>query len=208
METGVLFIVVERGELEDLRVLVEHGEDVHVRNHHGWSLLHRAAWSKGAKIARFLVKSGLDVHVVDKEGFTPLHSSAWSGNEKVSRFLIKSGADVHATTSGGSTPLQAAAKFGHKGVVSVLLHAGADRFRVDSGNMTPLSWAKHMSWRQVIDLLKSWPSVVTLRTLCIRKIQREQIHWKGLLPPILLEYPDELEEQKAFQKRGNEIINS
>ena len=44
-------------------------------------------------------------------------------------------------------------------------------------------------------MLERWPRVVALRSLCIRVVHRHRVP-TAAVPPLLLVYPDEIEEQQ------------
>ena len=57
--------------------------------------------------------------------------------------------------------------------------------------MTPLSFAIEKGHQNVVDLLKRWPRVVPLQTLCLRVIRSRSngVVVPEWVPPLLLEWP-------------------
>ncbi|MDR0328793.1 MAG: ankyrin repeat domain-containing protein [Planctomycetaceae bacterium] len=105
----------------------------------GSTLLHFAAGTGDAVVARYLVSTGSDVNAKDSAGLLPLHYAANIGNVEVAKFLVSKGADVNAKNSGGNTSLHAAV-IGNKSIeiVEFLISNGADANAKDNGGSTPL----------------------------------------------------------------------
>lgn len=87
------------GYLGIIQLLVEQGADVHARDNHGWSPLHRAVLWDHIQVVQFLINKGADVNAADLDGFTPLHLAAKWDHFESAEYLIKAGANVNATTN-------------------------------------------------------------------------------------------------------------
>ena len=112
-----------RGEVEVVRLLVEHGADVNAQDNDGYTALLAAAVSgavSGAmpgavllgpvelvkvEIVRLLVEHGADVNAQDNDGYTALLVAAMLGDVEVVRLLVEHGADVNAQDNDGRTAL-------------------------------------------------------------------------------------------------------
>eukprot|EP00240_Pyramimonas_obovata_P012863 CAMPEP_0118939506 /NCGR_PEP_ID=MMETSP1169-20130426/29109_1 /TAXON_ID=36882 /ORGANISM="Pyramimonas obovata, Strain CCMP722" /LENGTH=252 /DNA_ID=CAMNT_0006883797 /DNA_START=735 /DNA_END=1490 /DNA_ORIENTATION=- len=129
--------------VEIVKLLLEHGADVHAETITGQTTLAVALIkreSKGssasldsvegheeaqAAVVRLLVDAGADVRHRTKCGWTPLHHAVSFGHVDTAKLLLERGADARASTSRGFTLLHAAAAGGSVELVQLLLDAGA-----------------------------------------------------------------------------------
>ena len=111
-----------------VRLLIQKGADVNVRDQYGDTPLHQALWGADFdKIAWLLIQQGANVNARDKEGKTPLHKAR---DSKIVQLLIQKGADVNARDKKGRTPLSIALrirapKMNTLGTIGILIKAGA-----------------------------------------------------------------------------------
>ena len=66
----VLHVAAEKGNLEIVQYLVEHGADVKAKNTYETTVLHYGAGSGNMKLVQWLVKQGADVKAKDKNDFS------------------------------------------------------------------------------------------------------------------------------------------
>lgn len=161
-----LAFAVKTGNLELVKLLVEHGADINAVAlsgappllfacmdgkmemvnfliGHGASLTNAtaslcwAAWRGYSNIVVLLVDKGVPVDQPAGELGTPFQMAIQGGFVDIARFLIKHGADVNKTER-GATPLHTAVKYGSPTTVSFLLEAGANPNARDSYSSTPL----------------------------------------------------------------------
>ncbi|KAK2769571.1 hypothetical protein FQN53_006001 [Emmonsiellopsis sp. PD_33] len=98
----------------NVRVLVEHGADIHERDAAGRTALHHAlSGSSITDIATiiYLVEQGVDVNAIANDGVRPLHlAMRWQGslrgNPPLYKFLLWNGADPNARDPKGRVALQ------------------------------------------------------------------------------------------------------
>ena len=128
--THALWLAAKYGELEILRILLEHGADPFVVVHErGISALQAAIGMPASSLesrrdrignspldpadeerqslemARILIDLGADVNAADDRGNTPLHDAVLKDFASVVEFLVACGADVNAVNQRGQTPL-------------------------------------------------------------------------------------------------------
>ncbi len=122
----------------------------------GWTVLHEAARSGFALVARVLLAAGADPHACYyRHGETPLHVAALHGDGETVRALLEFGAEVDAELDdhdeffGAETPLGIAVEHGHAEAVCALLLAGADLLRRNSKGETPLLRALRAGQREM-----------------------------------------------------------
>lgn len=118
------------------------------------TLLHFAAESGNAEIARALIKMGAEVDARDGEEDTPLHLALRNEREKVALILLKAGATCEGTSSRGWSVLQeiAANPFSPR-LVRAALKAGAKVNAFDHWqSSTPLHTAAYMGHTRTAEL--------------------------------------------------------
>jgi ankyrin repeat protein len=135
----------------------------------GHPLLHLAAVSGQAGVARVLLARGEKLDATTSGGETALHWAAWFGSEAVAGELIRAGANVRLTTGhGGWEPLHVAAWGGHAGVIRLLLKKGVAVDVTNAGSQTPLHLAAENGRVQAAEQLLA------------AKASVEAADWKGM----------------------------
>lgn len=104
------------------------------------SLLHLAAISDDAALARSALRSGVGVDAVTSGGRTPLWLASAHGSTEVADVLTSAGAGVESMDDAGHGPLWAAASHGHARLVDQLMRAGASPHALDERGRGAL-WA-------------------------------------------------------------------
>ena len=87
-----------------VKILIDAGADLDVRNNMGYTALHRAAYYNRIKIVRMLINAGANVNVQDYEGCTLLHDLAFWRNIKTVKILIAAGARKDIQNKQGRIP--------------------------------------------------------------------------------------------------------
>ncbi len=155
-EEKSLIEAVEKGDIEQLKLLISEGADVNnVKDPNGLTLLHLAAKQGHADITALLINKRAVVNARDEHTYskTPLHWAALKGHAAVAELLIARGADVSIRGTYGHTPLEYAAHRGHFDVVELLLSKGADVEAADNWNVTPLFAAVRGNHPEIVKLL-------------------------------------------------------
>jgi uncharacterized protein len=106
------------GDVEVMRLLLEHGADPHIATVGGTTALMAAAgvnwvfdqtYDEGAdallEAVRLCYERGLDVNAVNSMGLTALHGAANRGSDDIIRFLIEKGARLDVEDKEGRSPL-------------------------------------------------------------------------------------------------------
>ena len=99
------------------RTLIHYGANINVRNKHGRTSLHYAAWVGNTNMVGILLGLGANVNGVDNFGNTPLHLAAYVSTV---RLLLEKGADITIRRTDGSTALGLASSYGRTDVVAFL----------------------------------------------------------------------------------------
>ena len=74
-----------------LRLLLEHGADINVRNHRGRTPLYLASSSGMQDVVRLLLEQGADVDAKSNDGITPVQEAAKRGHTEVVKLLREYG---------------------------------------------------------------------------------------------------------------------
>lgn len=161
-EDNSLFEAVEKGDLEQVKLLISNGADINLKDPNGWIPLHIAARRGYVDIAALLIKNGASGALVnarinsrdDASGLTPLHLAADKGHVDMVELLLRQPriqVNVHAAY--GHTPLEFASDNGHLDIVKLLLARGADIEAADDWNVTPLFAAVRNNHQEIVKLL-------------------------------------------------------
>jgi ankyrin repeat protein len=161
-----VFAVIEAGDAERLRDLVEHDEtQAAARDEQGVSAVMRARYLGRMDLVEPLVQAGPELDVfeaaalgaterlrdlLDREpalvgawsadGGQPLHFAAFFANPEAARVLVDRGADVNAVARGFNNvaPLHSAAAGGSREICLMLMERGSDVNARQQGGFTAL----------------------------------------------------------------------
>ena len=157
-----LFNVIEKGDVETVRLLVEAGADVNAAEGFGGNTpLHEAVENGNAEIVQILVDAGADIEAEGFMGRTPLGLAAEEGATEILQILLGQGAD-NGTPEGedkqspaiGSEALFTAIKKGDVETVRLLVEAGADVNAAEGfGGNTPLHEAVEEGNAEIVQIL-------------------------------------------------------
>jgi ankyrin repeat protein len=113
------------GNTEVVKLLIEKGADINVKNNFGSTPLHYASNEGNTEVVKLLIDNGADINVKDRADTTPLHKASFKGHTEVVNLLIENGADIHVKDNSGDTPLKVANEYGRTEVVHLLFEKGA-----------------------------------------------------------------------------------
>jgi ankyrin repeat protein len=121
---------VKRGDVGELRRLLEGGADIEARGGGGWTALLSAVEYGHINVMECLLDRGADIEVQNFLGWAALTTAASMGRRDLVECLLDHGADIEARVGeagdGGDTALITAAMDGHREVVECLLDRGAN----------------------------------------------------------------------------------
>jgi len=142
----------ERGDTQQLALLLRAGLSVDARDARDWTPLMVAAFHGRETAAKFLIENGANPRARDADGYTPLHWAAVKGYQTVVA-IIASRVDCNIQSTSGLTPLLQAAASGHLAVVKLLLASGADpNVRTHEG-WTALHKAVANGYKEIVQVL-------------------------------------------------------
>jgi ankyrin repeat protein len=147
-----------------VRILIEKGADVTLKDNNGNTALHFASGSKleNIAIAKMLIERGADVNLQNKIGNTILLSAIkkLSGyitptilEDNFVRMLIEKGADVNLQDDNGNTALTFAIGKNFGNISKMLIERGAVFNLHDSNGITPFNLAISHNLKNIVGML-------------------------------------------------------
>ncbi len=126
--------------IEIVKILVDAGADVNLKNKAGIPLLVAAITRGDMEIVNLLISHGADVNAKDSSGTTILISAAFTGNDELVNTLVEKGAEVNAVGKDGASALLVATYRNRPEMAKILIDKGADvNVKIDAG--TPVLFA-------------------------------------------------------------------
>lgn len=151
---SALHCAAEAGKCESMRVLIDSGMKIDLRDTFGRTPLHCASYQRHTLAIELLLDMGADPNARDDEERMLIHDAARVGDERIMRRLLGDvRVDMSTTTARGNTVLHNAAKGGHASIVRMLLDAGAEIEARDHEGSTPLHLAALRGKKAVVRLL-------------------------------------------------------
>jgi ankyrin repeat protein len=148
------------GQLDVVRLIVNRGADIYIRDVNNNTALHLAAASGSVDIIKLLLDKGMSVNLTNTTGSTPLHISAEFGHLESTKVLFERGAAINNTNKYGNTPLMRAAHNYKLETFRYLTEIGADINVRDANNNTALHYAAESGSVDIIRFLLDRKSVV------------------------------------------------
>jgi len=159
LKTTPLALAVKSGELEMVKLLLDHGAKPGFKyGPNGLGPLHLAAASLvSLEIAELLLSYGLDVNATASDGSCPLHHAAANGSLPMVELLLKKGASSDVLDGKGRTPFVCACAASAIGCVTLLIERGSGKKigLKDERGVTPLVAAIKEGAQEVFELLLS-----------------------------------------------------
>ena len=160
-----LMFVANKGNKENLQVLIKAGADVNRQTKQGTTALLFAVDKGYIGCVRVLIQSGANVNTRNDKGFTALIQAANNGDAKCLNLLIEARANVNARTNEAhKTALTVATENRHTECVNILLKVGAVvNFSTKDGK-TPVMLASLCGHIECLQLLIEAEADVNRRT--------------------------------------------
>ncbi|RWS29064.1 serine/threonine-protein phosphatase 6 regulatory ankyrin repeat subunit A-like isoform X1 [Leptotrombidium deliense] len=130
-------VCAERGLNEMMRLLIDSGCSVNLRDDCGFTPLHFAVTHQFVDIINLLLNQRANANCVSNYGHTPLHLAAQQSSLVV-ELLVKAGAKLNCRDCDGKTPLSFACIHNHTKIAKYLIDKGADVNCEDNYLNTPL----------------------------------------------------------------------
>jgi len=154
IESGTALLgASDRGFLDIVQLLVEHGADVNHKDSRDWSPLIAALDQNHSAVAEYLINRGADVEVRLQSGRDALMVAAEHGATNLIHLLIEKGAKLNHSDDNGCHALIDAASAGQAATVNLLLKEGAQIDQPNHDGWTALSQAAALGFCDVVKVL-------------------------------------------------------
>jgi ankyrin repeat protein len=141
-----------------VKLLVDNGADIEVRDLFGRTLLCRAAHRGNAAALAYLLRKGANIEQTDNLGDTPLAHATIHCNKECMKQLISKGANVAVVDISGQTLLFKAAQSltEYEAKMHLLLAQDVDVQKIDDDGYTALTWSlkKGCATKAIVQVLK------------------------------------------------------
>lgn len=121
-----LTAAAERGHLDVVKVLLEHGATINTQDGFGKTALIAAVRSGSLDLVKYLIDKDADPNIRSTEGTSALHIAAACGHLPIISILLDMGMPINLTDKYGMTPLFMACGAGNVETVRYLLSRNAD----------------------------------------------------------------------------------
>lgn len=143
-----------------VRVQLQQGVSVDVRDDNGWTPLHWSidmaqAGGKPEQVVAMLLAAGASPNAVGQSECSALMMACGRNNESILQQLIEAGADIHSRRRSGGTLLHEAAGCNFSEAIRRLLMLGLDPHQIDDRNQTPEEVAEYCGFDESIAVFKA-----------------------------------------------------
>jgi ankyrin repeat protein len=164
----------ETGDLEIVKLLVDHGANVNWATQYDGSPLMIAARYSHTPIMKLLLENGASLCHVSSPKDTILGTAVARATIEAINLLLEAGADLEFKTGFAQiSPLSVAAERGRKDVVNLLLSKGAELESADFRNLTSLCWAAEGGHEDILEIF-------------LQKGANPDVQTKGCFSPLLI----------------------
>ncbi|KAJ5155849.1 hypothetical protein N7492_008652 [Penicillium capsulatum] len=155
-QTPLFLVVLNESQMTlSAKVLLKHTSNVNHRDHHHWTVAHRAALGR-VDLLSLLIENGADLNAVEDTGRTPLFLAVAENSLSCLNLLLEQNVDVNHREEDDWTALHFAAHNDQLRMAEALLDAGADIEALMApafGQNPPLLRAAWSGSAEVADLL-------------------------------------------------------
>jgi ankyrin repeat protein len=155
---------VFKGELQEVKQMIEAGEDINIIDELGMTALMWAIYGDQYDMIQLLGESGIDINKRGEDGQTALHMASgmsywfwWKKyivpNPSIVTLLLRLIADINAKDNKGRTPLMSAVIGNHMEIGRILLESGADLHARDQDGITSLMISSNLCNPELVKLL-------------------------------------------------------
>lgn len=178
---------------EVVKILLNNGIDVDVKDEDGFTPLHIAALRNNFGFVNILLDNGANIDAEANDGSTALHCSTENNSPETLKVLLDRKAKIDAKNKLGHTPLHVAALRGKLEIVNTLITEGAKADAQDESGWTPLCCAVKCSHIEVV------------RALINEKVEIDVKMKEGFTPLHLAVYNDRPEIVELLISAGADI---
>ncbi|KZL78694.1 multiple ankyrin repeats single KH domain (pfs domain-containing protein) [Colletotrichum tofieldiae] len=88
-----------RGHLKVVKLLLEKGANIKIKDIDGWTPLNAASSKGHLEVVKLLLEKGADITVTNESGWTPLHTASFNGYVKLARLFLQARKNGHNQTT-------------------------------------------------------------------------------------------------------------
>ena len=121
-----IIYAAEEASLETIKLLENHGLDIHFKNEYGVTTLIQASGGGNLEVAKYLIEQKVDLEAESEYGEFALGEACLNDEPEIVKLLIDSGAEVDKFNEAGINSLTYATIDGNTELVNLLINAGAD----------------------------------------------------------------------------------
>jgi ankyrin repeat protein len=160
-----LLDAVKNQDSDHVRLLIDSGVNVNIREGDGSTALHWAARRNNMELTQLLLAADADPDIANDYGVTPLWLACINHDHELVEKLLQAGADPDAQRITGETVLMRCAQTGTVNAVDILLNYGADVNKSESRKgQTALMWAAAGGHSKVVRSLLEHGAKVSSRS--------------------------------------------
>lgn len=201
---SLLFWASESGHTEVTKLLLDAGANPNFVEINGWTSVLAASANNHADVVNLLLGAGADPNFIGKDGHTPLLMASANNHTDVVRLLLDAGANFNVISPRFTTPFSHAMNYENEEMMKLLLYAGVEPIDTIRTHFRGRNHILLVDHKKALGLLAAFPRVVTLVTLCLRIIRKNQI-CRQFIPPVVFEHPDEVEQERVYRKRRRDF---
>ena len=98
----------KNGDLEKVKLLIENGANIEVKDNNGDTALILASYYRRLEIVKYLVEKGANINATNDNGWTSLMYASKYGELETIKYLLENGADVNIKNKNGNAALDLA----------------------------------------------------------------------------------------------------
>jgi ankyrin repeat protein len=146
-----MYSAITKGNIEVIKLLVEHGADIHKLDNHGYSTASLAIFHNQFEVLKYLIENGVDIK---ENGKSLLMSACTRKNIEIVKLLVENGSEVNSNPAkDGETPLHVSCSSGYFEIVEYLVSKGASIIAKDMEDFMPIVWASRHGKIKVFEFL-------------------------------------------------------
>ena len=140
----IIFVMVANKKVEAIKLAIEHGSKVDIKDDGGMSLIGYAASTGSLEVVSALLPAIKDINAVDERNGNALFGAIYSDSIEILNLLAARGIDLNNQDSYGNTPLLYAIGLGQIAIAERLIELGAGTSIMNEKGYDAKRLAEHM----------------------------------------------------------------
>lgn len=142
-----------KGNVDEVRKLLDSGSDVNCKNKYKETPLHLASLKGRVPVIKLLLERGAEVSALNSNEETPLHRAIDSSCNESVEILLAHGADISLRDAKKHTPLHHATIKRKKTMMKILIKAGSDFYNLNKSGNTGAHHAAFNGHHDILEIL-------------------------------------------------------